>query len=71
MSGASDGFTVHETHRILLQPGFEIDVASDKQGWSSLYAHRCNAKSLTRDFSTLSTTSSSCSTSTDLLLSGQ
>ncbi len=38
MSGASDGFTVHETHGILLQPGFEIGVSSDKRGWSSLYA---------------------------------
>jgi len=38
MSSASDGFTVHETHRILLQPGFEISVSSDKRGWSSLYA---------------------------------
>ena len=38
MSGASDGFTVHETHGILFQPGFEIGVSSDKRGWSSLYA---------------------------------
>lgn len=38
MSGASDGFTVHETHGILSQPGFEISVSSDKRGWSSLYA---------------------------------
>lgn len=38
MSGASDGFTIHETHGILLQPGFEIGASSDKRGWASLYA---------------------------------
>ncbi len=38
MPGASDGFTVHETHRILLQSGFEISVSSDTRGWSSLHA---------------------------------
>jgi AraC family transcriptional regulator len=38
MSDASDGFTIHETHGILLQPGFEIGASSDQRGWSSLYA---------------------------------
>jgi hypothetical protein len=38
MSGASGGVTIHETHRIPLQLGFEISVSSDKRGWSSLYA---------------------------------
>lgn len=38
MSDASDGFTIHETHGILSQPGFEIGASSDKRGWSSLYA---------------------------------
>ncbi len=38
MTGASDGFAVHETHRILLQPGFQISVSSDNRGWTSLYA---------------------------------
>ncbi len=32
MSSASAGFTVHETHGILLQPGFEISVSSDERG---------------------------------------
>jgi AraC family transcriptional regulator len=38
MSDVSDGFTIHETHGILSQPGFEIGASSDKRGWSSLYA---------------------------------
>lgn len=38
MSGASDGFTVHETHGYLQGPGVEVRASSDGRGWTSAYA---------------------------------
>ncbi len=38
MTPASNGFTVRETHGMLLRPGNEIWASSDNRGWSSLYA---------------------------------
>ncbi|HEY2621079.1 MAG TPA: AraC family transcriptional regulator [Acetobacteraceae bacterium] len=38
MSPVSEGFTVAETHGILLRPGVEVLASSDDRGWSSLYA---------------------------------
>ena len=33
-----NGFTIHETHGILLRPGVTIHAGSEGRGWSSLYA---------------------------------
>lgn len=37
MSEAFDGFTVRETHGMLLRPGVAIKASSDSRAWSSLY----------------------------------
>ena len=38
MSAFPGGFTVRETHGVLLRPGVEIRASSDNRGWHSLYA---------------------------------
>ena len=38
MPSNSTGFTVHETHGILVRPENEIEISSDKMPWPSLYA---------------------------------
>jgi AraC family transcriptional regulator len=38
MSALPGGFTVRETHGVLLRPGVEIRASSDNRGWHSLYA---------------------------------
>jgi len=38
MPDASSAFTVAETHGMLRQPGVQMQVSSDKRGWSSIYA---------------------------------
>ena len=38
MPSHSAGFTIRETHGMLLRPETEIEISSDKMAWSSLYA---------------------------------
>ncbi len=38
MPPVAEGFTVRETHGILLRPGVDVRASSDGRGWSSLYA---------------------------------
>ena len=38
MPESSNGFTVRETHGMLLRPGVETRSSSDRRGWSSLVA---------------------------------
>ena len=38
MLSATSGFTVRETHGVLLRSGIEVQASSDHRGWPSLYA---------------------------------
>lgn len=38
MPEMSDGFSINETHGMLLRPGVQTGLSSDRRGWESLYA---------------------------------